>query len=86
MPFQWDPKKAQSNGWRHGISFEMAVTVFADPQLLFTVDTQHSDGEEREWAIGETKTGQVLVIVFTMRNDDIRIISARPATKQEINH
>jgi uncharacterized protein len=85
MPFQWDSDKAESNVWKHRISFEIAITVFGDSRLLFTADLKHSDGEEREWAIGEAETGQVVVVVFTMRQDDIRIISARPATKQEIS-
>ena len=85
MSFQWDPSKAQTNLWKHRISFEEAVTIFGDPHLMFTVDPEHSYGEEREWAIGETDKGSILVVVFTMREDEIRIISARPATKQEIN-
>ena len=52
---------------------------------MFTVDPEHSYGEERAWAIGETEKGSILVVVFTMHEDEIRIISARPATKQEIN-
>jgi uncharacterized protein len=84
MAFQWDPNKARSNQWKHGISFESAATIFADPNLLFTADPKNSNGEEREWAIGESDQGQIVVVSFTMRQDDIRIISARPATKQEI--
>jgi uncharacterized protein len=48
MRFEWDDNKAESNAVKHGITFEEAVTVFADPDLLFTEDTQHSQGEERE--------------------------------------
>lgn len=59
------------------------MTVFADPYLLFTEDTQHSNLEERQWAIGETENGLILVIVFTMRGENIRLISARKATKRE---
>jgi uncharacterized protein len=61
MPFQWDPDKAESNVWKHGISFEIAITVFGDSRLLLTADLKHSDGEEREWAIGEAETGQVVI-------------------------
>jgi uncharacterized protein len=84
IAFQWDPNKARSNQWKHEIIFESAATIFADPNLLFTVDPKHSNGEEREWAIGESDQGQVIVVSFIMRQDDICIISARPATKQEI--
>lgn len=83
MRFEWDNDKAESNVLKHGISFEEAVTVFADPYLLFTEDSIHSQGEEREWAIGEAENGSIVVVVFTMRGKQIRIISARSATKRE---
>jgi uncharacterized DUF497 family protein len=83
MRFEWDDQKAESNVLKHGITFEEAVTVFADPYLLFTQDFQHSQGEEREWAIGEAENGLIVVVVFTMRSEQIRIISARRATKRE---
>jgi uncharacterized protein len=59
------------------------VTVFADPYLLFTQDSEHSEGEAREWAIGAAENGSIIVVVFTMRDEQIRIISARKATKRE---
>ena len=83
MRFEWDNNKAESNILKHGITFEEAVTVFADPYLLFTEDSKNSDIEEREWAIGESENGSILVVVFTMRDEKIRIISARKATKRE---
>jgi uncharacterized DUF497 family protein len=83
MRFEWDEQKAESNVLKHGITFEEAITVFADPYLLFTQDFQHSQGEEREWAIGEAENGSIVVVVFTMRGEQIRIISARRATKRE---
>jgi len=83
MRFIWDDNKAESNALKHSITFEEAVTVFADPYLQFTEDSQHSQGEEREWAIGETESGAIVVVVFTMRGQQIRIISARIATKRE---
>jgi len=83
MRFEWDKNKAESNFLKHGITFEEAVTIFADPYLLFTKDSRHSEQEEREWAIGESESVSMLVIVFTMRGENIRIISARKATKRE---
>jgi uncharacterized protein len=83
MRFEWDDDKAESNAIKHDITFEEAVTVFADPYLLFTEDIQHSQGEEREWAIGEAENGSIVVVVFTMRDQQVRIISARRATKRE---
>ena len=83
MQFDWDKNKAESNFKKHGISFDDAVTVFADPYLLFTEDYQHSIGEEREWAIGEAENGLIIVVIFTVRQEVFRIISARKATKKE---
>lgn len=83
MRFEWDDNKAESNFLKHGITFEKAVTVFADPYLLFTEDFGHSKQEEREWAIGEAENGSIIVVIFTMRDELIRIISARKATKRE---
>jgi len=83
MRFEWDKNKAESNFLKHGITFEEAVTIFADPYLLFTKGSKHSEQEEREWAIGESESVSMLVIVFTMRGENIRIISARKATKRE---
>ncbi len=83
MSFEWDNNKATSNAIKHGITFAEAITAFADPDLLFTEDSLHSGGEEREWAIGATENDLIVVMVFTMRDQQIRLISARPATKQE---
>ena len=83
MRFIWDDNKAELNALKHGITFEEAVTVFADPYLQFTEDSQHSQREEREWAIGEAENGSIVVVVFTMRGEQLRVISARRATKRE---
>jgi uncharacterized protein len=83
MYFEWDDNKAESNILKHGITFEESVTVFADPYLLFTEDFKNSEQEEREWAIGEAENGSTIVVAFIMRSEQIRIISARKATKVE---
>jgi uncharacterized protein len=83
MRFEWDGDKAESNLLKHGIKFEEAITIFTDPYLLFTEDFNHSKQEEREWAIGEAENSSVVVVIFTMRGEQIRIISARKATKVE---
>ena len=83
MRFEWNDNKAESNALKHGITFEEAVSVFADPYLLFTEDSRHSQGEVREWAIGEAENGSIVVVVFMMRGEEIRITSARKATKRE---
>jgi uncharacterized protein len=83
MYFEWDNNKAESNAVKHGITFEEAITAFANPAFLFTEDSLHSWDEERQWAIRATENGLIVVIVFTMREQQIRVISARPAAKQE---
>jgi uncharacterized protein len=85
MEFEWDPKKAETNQKKHKISFELAVTAFDDPYALIAPDPKHSSSSElREWLIGESDKG-VLVIVFTQRKQGrfYRIISARKANRQE---
>ena len=80
--FVWDADKASTNLAKHGVSFEQASTVFFDP---FSVLVDATSGtEQRESIIGLTEDMEVLYVVHIMRQDDvIRIISARPATRQE---
>jgi uncharacterized DUF497 family protein len=83
--FRWDPRKARSNVAKHGVSFDVAITAFDDPFALVAPDDAHSTPEEpREWLIGQSDRG-VLVVVFTKRaNGEVyRIISARRASRQE---
>jgi hypothetical protein len=85
MRFDWDSQKAATNQAKHGISFELAVTVFDDPFALIAPDLDHSTVDEiREWIIGQSDRG-VLVVVFTIRQpkDVYRIISARKANGKE---
>jgi len=82
--FAWDPVKARSNFLKHGVSFELAITTFDDPFALRAPDTKHSSTESREWLIGESDDG-VLVIIFTLRSSGsvYRLISARRANSRE---
>lgn len=84
MRFEWHPVKARANAKKHGIDFEEAVTVFDDPFALIAPDPKHSELEEREWIIGESDKG-VLVVVYTKREKGkiYRIISARRASRKE---
>ena len=86
MDFEWNEVKALSNKKKHGVSFELAVTVFDDPFALRVADSKHSKDEERFWQIGESDSG-VLVVVFTVRGkgkaERYRLISARRANKKE---
>jgi uncharacterized protein len=81
--FAWDPKKAASNLKRHGVSFEEATSVFANPLARIFDDEDHPVEERREIIVGHSAQDRLLVICFTEREDAIRIISARKATKNE---
>lgn len=81
--FEWDQTKAKKNSQIHGISFDEASTCFKDPLSLTIFDPIHSIEEDRFILIGNSVMNRLLVIVFTERGDNIRIISARKATKIE---
>lgn len=83
MNFEWNTGKADKNTRKHGVSFQEALTVFQDALSLTYPDTDHSTDEDRYLIIGLSSFGNVLVITHTFRNDNIRIISARKATKKE---
>jgi len=70
--FEWDEVKNQSNIEKHGVSFEVAITVFDDPDRLTLVDGEHSLVEGRYFCIGKTGAG-ILTVRFTIRGDKIRI-------------
>ena len=83
LEFEWDHAKAKRNIKKHGVSFEEAKTVFADPLSLTIHDPEHSDEEDRYVILGESNRRRLLVVVFTDRADKIRIITASVATRQE---
>jgi uncharacterized DUF497 family protein len=82
MSFEWDERKNQSNIKKHGVSFELAATIFEGPALIY-FDADSSLHEDRYIAIGFSGV-QMLAVVFVYRRDDtIRIISARKASLAE---
>jgi len=83
LTFEWDPRKARSNLAKHGVGFEEASTVFGDLLSLTIPDPDHSCTEERQVTMGTAFTGKLLVVVHTERGDNIRIISARRASRRE---
>jgi len=83
LTFEWDEKKARKNLKKHGVSFEEAATVFGDPLSLTIDDPLHSKHEKRFVTMGESIRRRILVVVHTERGDNIRIISARVATRRE---
>ena len=84
MDYQWDPEKADLKYKKHGIDFADAVGVFEDEWAL-TIKQEIIKNEQRFASIGTDFLGRIVVVVYTFRDDDIRLISARPATKSERN-
>jgi len=80
--FEWDKSKAKQNEAKHGICFADTFGVFEDPNAM-TLE-QHVRGEERCVTMGMDGFGRILVVVYTWRGDNIRIISARKATRSEV--
>lgn len=74
--FEWDEQKAASNLKKHGVSFDEALSVFADALELTFADTDHSDTEDRSRTYGVSSKNRLLVVVHTERFDHVRIISA----------
>jgi len=77
----WDPDKARRNLQKHSISFADAVAVFSDGNAITIEDD--FPGEERFITMGMDSLGRILVVVYTYRENIIRIISARKATSGE---
>ena len=88
MKFEWDPDKNEANKVKHRVSFEIAETVFDDAKAIYLYDEIHSDGEDRFIVIGKADSlKRELTVCHCYRglNEDIiRIISARDATKKEL--
>jgi uncharacterized DUF497 family protein len=82
IEFEWDSHKATSNLRRRRISFETACEVFHDP-FVMVVNEEDVEGELRETVIGMTIDWRLLYVVYVMREDVVRIISARVVTATE---
>ena len=80
--FEWDDAKIAANDAKHGVTFERARLVFADAFAIGEFDDRSIHGEERFTMVGMVE-GVLLFVAYTERNDRIRIISARRATKHE---
>ena len=81
--FEWDPIKAEANLAKHGVSFEEAMTVFADPLARIFPDEDHSVDELREIIVGHTARQQLILVNFIGVSDGVRLFSARKATRKE---
>jgi uncharacterized DUF497 family protein len=81
--FEWDPRKAATNERKHRVSFDEAMTVFADWESITIPDPDHSDDEERFLVVGLSLRGRMLVVSHAERDENTRIISARRADAHE---
>ena len=84
LTFEWDARKAATNLEKHGVSFDEAVTVFADPFGRLEDHDRHSASEARLVLLGRSSADRLLAVMFTDRGPArLRLISARPATRSE---
>jgi len=85
IEFSWDARKARENLKKHRVSFEEASTVFYDENAIEFFDPQHSSDEERFLMLGLSGRLRIMVVSYCLRKkgSEIRIISARKATKKE---
>jgi len=74
--FEWDLTKSLLNLKKHGCSFEEAMEVFADPNVIHLEDPKHSSEENRYYAVGQTTQGFILTVRYTLRGETIRIFGA----------
>jgi uncharacterized protein len=86
MDIEWDADKAVANFKKHGVRFEEAATSLLDPQALVQDDAD-SEGEARWVLIGMSTGARLLTVVYTLRDENrIRLISARKATRNEVEN
>ncbi len=83
--FEWDEHNAEKNWLKHHVSPEECEEVFFNLPLIVAEDTGHSEQECRYYCLGQTSRSRFLFIVFTVRGNLIRIISARDMSRKERN-
>jgi uncharacterized DUF497 family protein len=81
--FEWDEGNINKNWEKHKVTHLECEEIFFNEPLIVQQDKTHSTSEERYFALGKTDRGRVLFVVFTIRGDKIRVISARDASKKE---
>lgn len=89
--FEWDEGKAAANLRKHGISFELASSIFGDPRILTLADTTHGESEGRWFSIGLASNGVPMSVAYVWTDMGagrikIRLITARRATATEIRY
>ena len=81
--FDWDEGNLKKNWEKHRVAFLECEQVFFNRPLVIAEDTPHSRDEPRHYVLGATDSGRLLFIVFTVRENRIRVISARDMSKKE---
>jgi len=81
--FEWDEWNLTKNWVRHEVTASECEQIFFNHPLVATQDEKHSDQESRYFALGQTDTGRLLFVVFTIRKHMIRVISARDMNRKE---
>ncbi len=83
LSFEWDEGNNDKNWNRHRVYFKEIEEVFFNRPIKFFPDKKHSDKEKRYIALGKTNSGILLLVIFTIRSEKIRVISARGQNKKE---
>ena len=81
--FDWDEGNLTKNWEKHGVTLFECEEVFFNEPLVVGDDDAHSETEGRHYALGRTDMGRLLFLVFTIRGDKVRVISARDMSKKE---
>jgi hypothetical protein len=84
MEIVWDRAKGRQNVAKHEVRFAEAVLVLDDPYAITVADNESAPTEARWVTLGSDAQGRVLVVLYTYRGEDIRLISARPAEPREV--
>ena len=83
LTFEWDEEKSKGTLRKHGVSFDEAKTVFNDPFAMTISDPEHSSREDRYLDMGMSSQGRILMVWYTERGRNIRIIGSRKATRNQ---
>lgn len=81
--FQWDAGNSDKLWLRHEVTQAEAEQVFVNRPIVVTGDQKHSGGEVRYFALGKTDASRRLMVAFTIRRHEVRVISARPMSRRE---
>lgn len=84
IEFEWDKGNIDKN-MKHGVADKESEEIFGSRKKVFMKDEKHSLKEERYMIWGKTNTGRKLTVFFTLRNNKVRIISARDMNRKERN-